>query len=62
MAHSGMKERQELFELLCKNIKESGNWDKVTILDGGYWNNFKKIVDDVRELEKNGKGPEMVKE
>lgn len=62
MAHSGMKERQELFELLCKNIKESGNWDKVTILDGGYWNNFKKIVDDVRELEKNGKGLEMVKE
>ena len=62
MAHSGMKERQELFDLLCKNIKESGNWDKVTILDGGYWNNFKKIVDDVRELEKNGKGLEMDKE
>jgi len=55
MAHSGMKERWELFEILCKNIKNSGNWDKVTILDGGYWNNFKRIVDDVREIIENGK-------
>ena len=50
-----MKERQELFEILCKNIKESGNWDKVVILDGGYWNNFKRIVEDVREIIENGK-------
>lgn len=55
MAHSGMKERQELFEILCNNIKASGNWDKVTILDGGYWNNFKKIVDDVRAIIEKGK-------
>ena len=55
MAHSGMKERQELFEILCNNIKASGNWDKVVILDGGYWNNFKRIVEDVRELIENGK-------
>lgn len=55
MAHSGMKERQELFDILCNNIKASGNWDKVTILDGGYWNNFKKIVDDVKEIVENGK-------
>ena len=50
MACSEMKERKELFEILCNNIKASGNWDKVTILDGGYWNNFKKIVDDVKEM------------
>ena len=50
MAHSGMKERLELFEILCNNIKRTGNWDKVTILDGGYYNNFKKIVDDVKEI------------
>ena len=55
MAHSGMKERQELFDILCNNIKASGNWDKVTILDGGYWNNFKKIVEDVKEIVENGK-------
>ena len=50
MAHSGMKERHELFDILCNNIKRSGNWDKVTILDGGYYNNFKTIVSDVKEI------------
>ena len=50
MAHSGMKERHELFDILCANIMRSGNWDKVTILDGGYYDNFKKIVHDVKEL------------
>lgn len=50
MGHSEMKERQELFEILCKNIKESGNWDKVTILDKGYWGNFEYIVNGVRGI------------
>jgi len=50
MAFSGTDERKELFEILCNNIKASGNWDKVTILDGGYWNNFKTIVDDVKKI------------
>lgn len=55
MEFSGMDERRELFEILCRIIKESGNWDKVTILDGGYYNNFKKIVDDIKEITENGK-------
>lgn len=55
MAHSGMSERWELFEILCKNIKDSGNWDKVTVLDGGYWNNFKTIVDYVKGIIEYGK-------
>ena len=55
MAFSGEDERRELFEILCNNIKASGNWDKVTILDGGYWNNFKKIVEEVKEIMRNGK-------
>lgn len=55
MAHSGMNERQELFNILCNNIKMSGNWDKVVVLDGGYWNNFKRIVEDVKEIIENGK-------
>lgn len=55
MAFSGDAERRELFEILCNNIKASGNWDKVTILDGGYYNNFKKIVNDVKEIIENGK-------
>ena len=50
MAFSEMDERRELFEILCNNIKASVNWDKVKILDGGYWNNFKTIVDDVKKI------------
>ncbi len=55
MACAGMEERRELFEILCNNIKASGNWDKVTILDGGHWKNFQKIVEDVKEIIANGK-------
>lgn len=55
MACGEMKERQELFDILCQNIKSSGNWDKVEILDGGYWSNFNKIVNDVKEIMNNGK-------
>lgn len=55
MACSGKDERRELFEILCNNIKASGNWEKVTILDGGYWNNFKKIVEDIKEIIEHGK-------
>ena len=55
MACSGMTERNELFEILCRNIKASGNWDKVVILNGGYWKNFEKIVNDVKEIIENGK-------
>lgn len=55
MNFSGMAERNELFEILCRNIKASGNWDKVVILDGGYWKNFEKIINDVKEIIKNGK-------
>ena len=55
MAFSGEDERGELFEILCNNIKASGNWDKVTILNGGYYNNFKRIVEDVKEIIENGK-------
>lgn len=56
MAHSGMKERQELFDILVKNIKASGNWDKVTILNGGdYYKNFTTVVDYVRNYIEKGK-------
>ena len=50
MAHSGMNERQELFNILCDNIKRSGNWDKVVILQEGYYENFMTIVHYVREV------------
>ena len=50
MAHSGMKERMELYEILVKNLKESGNWDKVVILKGDYYENFMAVVNYVREV------------
>lgn len=55
MAHSGMKEREELFAIMVKNLKESGNWDKVTILKEGYYGNFISIVNYVNEIINNGK-------
>lgn len=50
MEFSELSERYELFNILCRNIKDSGNWDKVEILDLGYYGNFKKIVNDVKEM------------
>ena len=55
MAHSGMKERQELFEILCENLKNSGNWEKVTVLTGNYYENFMAVVDYVKDVIANGK-------
>lgn len=50
MAHSGMKERQELFDILCANLKQSGNWDKVVVLTGNYYENFMAVVNYVNEV------------
>ena len=55
MAHSGMKERQELYEILVKNLKESGNWDKVVELNGNYYENFMAVVNYVRGVIENGR-------
>lgn len=54
MAHSGMKERQELFDILVANIKRSGDWDKVTILNGNYYENFMDVVNYVRDRIEKG--------
>lgn len=55
MAHSGIKERQELFEILKQSLIDVGDWDKVTILDGNYYENFMTVVNYVREVEERGK-------
>ena len=55
MAHSGMAEREELYEILCKDIKESGNWDKVIELNGNYYENFITIANYVKGIIENGK-------
>lgn len=54
MGHSEMEERQKLFDVLCADIKWAGNWDKVTILSGNYYENFMAVVNYVKEIM-NGK-------
>lgn len=54
MGHAGMNEREELFAILCKDIERTGNWDKVTILSGNYYENFMTVVNYVKEIM-NGK-------
>ena len=55
MKHSGMESRNELFEILCRELKTAGLWDKVTILQEGYYGNFKTVCDYVKEIIRNGK-------
>lgn len=55
MEHSGMKERQELFEILVRLIKEAGDWDKVQVLTGNYYENFLAVVDYVNGVMEHGK-------
>lgn len=55
MAHSGMEERQELFEILKQSLIDVGEWDKVVILDGNYYENFMTVVKYVKEIQENGK-------
>ena len=50
MAHSGMEQRKELFDILCRNIRTSGNWGRVTVLSGSYYENFMAVVNYVREV------------
>lgn len=54
MGHSEMNERQELFDILCETIKRNGDWDKVAILSGDYYENFMTVVNYVKEIM-NGK-------
>jgi nicotinamide riboside kinase len=49
MGHSEMNERMELFNILCDAIKRAGNWDKVTVLSGNYYENFIAVSNYVKE-------------
>lgn len=54
MGHGSMDDRQKLFDILCADIKWAGDWDKVTILNGDYYENFCAVVDYVKEIIENG--------
>jgi hypothetical protein len=53
MEHSDLTSRWELYEILCNNIKKHGLWDKVEILDKGYYQNFITIVKYVKGIMKD---------
>lgn len=55
MGHGDMENRKKLFDILCADIKWAGDWDKVTILTGDYYENFCAVVDYVKEIIENGK-------
>lgn len=55
MNHSGMKERQELFDILKQSLINVGDWDKVVILDGDYYQNFMTVVNYVKGVIRDGK-------
>ena len=48
MGHGDMENRKKLFDILCADIKWTGDWDKVTILDGNYYENFMAVVNYVK--------------
>ena len=50
MLHADMASRERMYESLVESIKKSGNWDKVTVLDGSYIENFETIVADVKKV------------
>ena len=55
MGHSGMKERQDLYEILCDDLKAAGLWDKVEELDGNYYENFLTVKNYVEGIIEHGK-------
>ena len=54
MKYSGLDERWRFFGILSKNLVEASLEHKAVVLEGGYWDNFKRIVDDVKEAQRNG--------
>lgn len=56
MLHETMEARWKMFNALCEDFKKIGEWEKVTILDGGYQKNFEKICNDVKKYMENEKG------
>lgn len=51
MNHSDIKKRKALFDILVESIKEVGDWDKVTILNGNYYENFISVVNYVKGVQ-----------
>lgn len=48
MGHSDINQRNKMFNILIKNIKDSGNWDITSVINGDYYENFKFIVNYIK--------------
>lgn len=55
MKHSNMASRNTMFDILCRELVNAGLWDKVVVLQDGYYGNFTKIVEYTKGVIKNGK-------
>ena len=55
MGCSDISERRKMFDGLVDSIEEVGDWDKVVILNGSYYENFITIANYVKEIIENGK-------
>ena len=52
MKHANMESRQALINIMKESLIDVGDWDKVVILDGNYYENFMTIVKYVKEIQR----------
>lgn len=52
MKHANMESRQALINIMKESLIDVGDWDKVVILDGNYYENFMTIVRYVKEMQR----------
>ena len=52
MKHANMESRQTLINIMKESLIDVGDWDKVVILDGNYYENFMTIVRYVKEMQR----------
>lgn len=52
MKHANMESRQALINIMKESLLDVGDWDKVVILDGNYYENFMTIVRYVKEMQR----------
>ena len=52
MKHSDIESRMELLDILKQSLIDVDDWDKVTILNGNYYENFMTIVNYVKSVMK----------
>lgn len=52
MKHSDMQSRNALIDIMKQSLIDVGDWDKVVVLDGNYYENFMTIVKYVKEIQR----------